>query len=525
MSKFNTKRGRYPATPRPTAVPATTNHRVATHEGGIGYEPDLESELVITAASFLVGEDTIYESASARDIRFVDLVHRATAADPEFVARFAPYLRNELKIRSASVMLAAEYVAAGGPEGRAVVNSVLARPDEPGEMIGYWFGRYGRNLKMAIKRGVADAATRLYTEKAALRYDGAGRAVRMADVIELTHPKPANAYQSALFTWLLDNRHHDDGVADPTLLPTLAAAAELAAVPVEQRDAVLAERGARVLSSAGMSWEQLSSWRAGGMDARAWEAAIPSMKPMALIRNLRNFDEAGVGRGAAKTVTKRITDKREVERARLFPYHVWSAYRQAPSDRWKVALGQTLAHTTANIPSLDRTLVVIDMSGSMQAPVARRSKVTRVEVAAVMAAVTAHRAAQVGTGTVDVVIYGQGNRRVSLRLGGSVLGHVRDLVSLIGSVGHATFGHTAIGAHFDAARHDRVIMFTDDQQHDAGSIDLSAVPLIYTVDLAGHRPRSLPSGGRGRYTLAGFSDATFSLIEVVEAGRRGDWPF
>ncbi len=525
MSKFNVKRGRYEATARPTAAIATSGLPIATFQGGIGHQPDLESELVIMAASFLVGEDTFYESARLRDDRFVDLVHRITATNPDFLVRFAPYLRNALKIRSASVMLAAEYVAAGGPGGRAIIDSVLARPDEPGELIGYWFGRYGRSLKMAVKRGVADAASRLYTEQAVLRYDSKARPVRMADVIELTHPKPTGPAQSALFRWLLDDRHHGDAVADPSLLPTLAAAAELAAVPESDRHGVLAEQGAEALNRAGMSWERLSSWRAGGMDAEAWEAVIPSMKPMALIRNLRNFDEAGIGRAAAKTVTRRITDRRGVAAARLFPYHVWSAYKQAPSDRWKVALGKTLAHTTANIPALDRTLVVIDTSGSMQATLGRRSKVQRVEVAAVMAAVTAARAAEVGTGTVDVVIFGQSHRRVELRPGGSVLGHVRELVSTVGSVGHATFGHTAIAAHFDRRRHDRVIMFTDDQQHDAGSVDLSAVPLIYTVDLAGYRPRSLPSGGRGRYTLAGFSDATFALMPVIEAGRNGHWPF
>jgi hypothetical protein len=60
---------------------------------------------------------------------------------------------------------------------------------------------------------------------------------------------------------------------------------------------------------------------------------------------------------------------------------------------------------------------------------------------------------------------------------------------------------------------------------DAGSVDLSYVPTIYTVDLAGYRPRSLPSGQTGRYTLAGFSDTTFTLMQTLEAGRNADWPF
>jgi len=52
---------------------------------------------------------------------------------------------------------------------------------------------------MPIKRGIADAVRRLYTERAALRYDGQSRQLRMADVIELTHPSPrdSSAYEYA----------------------------------------------------------------------------------------------------------------------------------------------------------------------------------------------------------------------------------------------------------------------------------------------------------------------------------------
>src|SRR3954453_22572234 len=109
------------------------------------------------------------------------------------------------------------------------------------------------------------------------------------------------------------------------------------------------------------------------MDAEAWEAVIPSMGVMALVRNLRNFDEAGISNAAVDTVIAKITTVDEVTRARLFPYQVWAAYKNAPSDNWKRALGRTLELTIANIPALDGTLVVIDTSGSMQATVSGRS--------------------------------------------------------------------------------------------------------------------------------------------------------
>jgi len=199
---------------------------------------------------------------------------------------------------------------------------------------------------------------------------------------------------------------------------------------------------------------------------------------------------------------------------------VWAAYKNAQSDDWKRALGRTLEHTVGNIPALDGTLVVIDTSGSMQSTLAGRSTVQRVEVAAVMAMATAKRAADV-----DVVIYGQTNALVRDLAGMSVLRGVEKVVGSVGSVGHATFGHTAIARWFDPARHKRVVIFTDDQQHDSGQVRLDHVPLIYTFNLAGYRPSALPAGEQGRYTLGGFTDATFVAMKVIEDGQNAYWPF
>lgn len=528
MPKFSGTKQR-PRRANPTVAVRTTNQRTRTHEGGGAFVRDAESELFLLAATNMVGEDTFYERASARDARFRELVHAVTASNPAFIAGADPengkvglaqYLRQTMLMRSAAVVMAAEYVAAGGPGGRSVVARALQRADETAELLGYWLNAYGRNVPMPVKRGVADAARGLYTERAALRYDGLSRQIRMADVIELTHPSPRDERQSALFKFLLDRRHHDDAVADPAVLPTLAAAAALDALPADNRQAALRVRGPDALAQAGFSWERLSGWLAGGMDAEAWEAVIPSMGVMALVRNLRNFDQAGISEAAIERVIAKITDAGEVARARLFPYQVWAAYKHAPSDNWKRALGRTLEHTVANVPALDGTLVVIDTSGSMQATLSGRSTAQRVEVAAVMAMATAKRAS-----SVDVVIYGQTNALVKRLEGASVLAGIDKVVRSVGSVGHATYGHTAVARWFDPKRHRRVVIFTDDQQHDSGHVRLDHVPLIYTFNLAGYRPSALLAGERGRYSLGGFTDATFTAMKVLEDGHNAAWPF
>ena len=526
MSKFATTNAR----PRPRAPIATTSERVLTHTGGLGFAPDEKSELVVLAAGLMSGELSYHESAGDRDARFRELVHSITRSEPGFIRRFAPYLRKDLRIRSAAIVLAAEYVAAGGKDGRQVVNSVLQRADEPAEMLGYWMGRYGRAIPAAIKRGTADAVRRLYNEHSVLKY-GAGhnRSITMADVLSLVHPKPSlmkgrhYTAQSALFKHLIGRKNGFDKLSDEAveLLPVLAEDQRLKRIPENKRRDFIRNNPADSDRHLPLTWERLSSWLPGGMDAEAWEIAIPSMGVMALIRNLRNFEQAGISPDSKNYVATMISSASEVQRSRIFPYQIWSAYKHVADDFWKVPLGEAFAHSTANIPKMDATLVVVDGSGSMDAPVSGRSKIMRHEIAAAHAAAMA-----VNSRAVDVVAFAQTSKAIKVPLGESPLATCRRINDILRSheIGWSTYGHTAIRNHFDPAKHRRVIVITDDQMHDAGT-DLSNVPLIYYADVGGYRPRSDEMGRNGRYTVAGFSDSLFDVIHVLEKGRDADWPF
>src|SRR5690349_13152153 len=231
-----------------------------------------------------------------------------------------------MHLRSASVVMAAEFARArqkppsatpngtagdpAGPTTRSVIASALSRADEPAELLAYWHQEHGRRIPQPVKRGIADAVTRLYTERAALKYDGQSRVYRMADVLDLVHPDPVHERQSALFKWLLDRRHdREDVTADPERLPVIAARAELEAMSLDARRAVLDEPGVGDrFRRAGVTWEWLSGWLGGPMDAKAWEAVIPAMGYMALLRNLRNFDDAGVSKAVREAVMDRLSD-------------------------------------------------------------------------------------------------------------------------------------------------------------------------------------------------------------------------
>ncbi|GAA3440860.1 TROVE domain-containing protein [Planomonospora venezuelensis] len=530
MSKFN--RILNPVTSRSAVSSPVTTERAPsgrTHEGAPGYVREAKGELFLLAVSNMVGEDTFYEGAGERDERFRALVHRVAVSDGEWMARFLPWLRGTANMRTAPIVAALESVRArlaAGEHGlnRRLVSSVLQRADEPGEALAYWMSRYGRAVPKPVKRGVADAVRRLYGERSLLKYDSDARGFRFGDVIDLVHPAPAadRPWQGELFAHALDRRHGRDRPI-PEALVTLRARAGLTALPVGERRAVLADRDR--LAAAGMTWEALAGWLQGPMDAGAWESVIPSMGYMALLRNLRNFDEAGVSDEAAERITAKLADPDEVARSRQLPFRFYSAYRTAPSLRWGHALDRALTSATRNVPSFGgRTLVLVDTSSSMTGgAVSARSTVTPAQAAALFGVVLAARGERV-----DLYGFADGVFRHEVGQGASVLREVERFCARIGEVGHGT--QIAASVRRTYSGHDRVVILSDMQTMSGYSSEGVAgaapghVPM-YGFNLQGYRHAAMPTGSGNRHEFGGFSDATFRLIPLLEAGGAAGWPF
>lgn len=500
--------------------------KARTFEGGAAYQRDARTELFLLAVSNMVGENTFYEAADERDERFRRLVHALAVSDADWLARLIGWLRTGAHMRTASVVAAAEMVKArldAGLSGgnRQVIDSALQRADEPGELLAYWIGRYGRAIPKPVKRGVGDAVRRLYDEHSLAKYDAQGRAVRFGDVLELTHPAPGTPAQGDLFKHAIDRRHdHADDIDDiPASLTTLANRARLLALPVAERRAVLDRPdAAETLRAAGMTWEALAGWLQGPMDAQVWEAVVPSMGYLARLRNLRNFDQAGVSDTAAGRITEGLAAPEAVARSRVLPMRFLAAFRTAPSLRWAGALERALDGSLANVPRLGgRTLILVDRSGSMFTCVSARSKLTRADAGAVFGAALALRCAHT-----DLVQFGTASARVCFSKGDSVL----KIVERFGNLG-GTNTAQAVRDHY--RNHDRVVIVTDEQVWAGyyGEKPTKAVPPeipVYTWNLAGYEYAHGPDGPN-RHTFGGLSDAAFAMIPLIEAGRIGDWPF
>ena len=805
MSKFSgSNTVTKPSKPKFGKGPLKTKTNVVkapTFEGGQGYVKGDKTALYTLAVTNMVGEPTFYESGPGRDNRFRDLVRKVTQKDPVWISNFIPFLRDTANMRSASIVVAVEAaVMIGemqrqgtdpGVSVRGIISSACSRADEPAEVLGYYLANYGRKIPMGIKRGIADAANRLYNERcvspdtlvltrslewipagqlqegdelvgfdeevrgvgrghsakmnvafvtsvgrvllptvkittdkgqtkvstdhrvvvrsetrnrewrraadlkpgdkliwfgtpwatdrsyeagwiagfldgegwvaqkrvsvaqnlgdtldsakecfkhlgfelhvgsteakanrqaaetltvaggryesmrllgmvgsvrldkdslwvgseivskgphvevgnayatvvsvqqlgqcenvtmgtstktfigdgflshnSVLKYDGGDRGVRMGDVVELTHPKPEAGWQSSLYKHVLDRRHgHVESI--PEDLRTIVANEALKNVPASERRALLTARGNEALAEAGYTWEILSGWLPGGMDAQAWASIIPSMGYMGLLRNLRNFEQAGVDRKVLKFVRDKLEDPAEVARCRQFPYRFWSAYKNSGSIFFAPAIEEALRLSCANIPELPgRTLVLIDTSGSMDAPVSGRSDIQRWEAAALFGA-----AMQARMKDVTLVAYGTNWEPVKTEV--SILRTVENLRARLGKVGHGTnTWPSALGAIQEFGPFDRIFAFTDMQDApprgrfgyqayrpspgETGKAGIAGVlpdVPIYSWDLAGYANANVNTNIPGQYLLGGFSDASFKLPPLLEAGQNAAWPW
>lgn len=521
MSKFNK------AVRTGVKSPITSTTATVNAKGAVAFERTQRSELFLLAVSNMVGQDRFHESAGTRDKRFEDLSRACAVAYPEWFEDFVGWLRNDAFMRSAAIVAGVEgadaLYDAGDRSGRSrkLVALAQSRADEPGEVLAYYEANHGKNFPAYLKKGVADGARKLYNEYSLLKYDGDSKGYRFADVLQLAHVKAKDVKQNALFSHALDRRY-GNAVAVPQGLDMVSTRANLMSTPVKERKKVIrTATGRETLKTAGMTWEALSGWLQGPMDKEAWEAVIPSMGYMALLRNLRNFLQAGVSATVMKGVLTKLADAEQVAKSKQFPFRFLSAYN-ANKGNLKVAaaLEEALEASLSNVPSLSgRTLILVDRSGSMFGYHASDKELSMADKAAIFGNALALRAENA-----TLVQFGSSAHEIQFNKTDSLLPMMNNYRSLGGTATAAALKQFYKG-------HDRVIVITDEQYDGygwyGGGDPSDAIPSstpMYTWNLEGYKAGG-KSGSMKRHTFGGLTDQAFKQIPLIEAGQAGAWPW
>lgn len=515
MSKFNSVPSVVPNSKTPLKLGTVLDS--TTYEGAPAATREAKTELFLAAVSDFGNEGSFYENASNRTDRIKTLTKEVALSDPQWMTDFISWLRNDANMRSISLIIALDaakaMLDAKVPGSRSVVYGALVRADEPGEALAYWTNTYGKTIPSAVKRGVSDAVLKLYNEFSLSKYDTASKGFRFGDVIRLTHPSPEDPKQAKLFKHAIERRKDSSARPDESLTLLANKKVFLALSKEEKLNIVLSKDGTKILKEAGLTWENIASEI--GLNAKVWEALIPNLGYMALIRNLRNFIGSGVSRETLSKVADRIADKNQVAKSRQLPFRFLSAYNSIESSgnfELLAALEKALNFSLENVPSLDgKTLILVDRSGSMFYSPSDKNGLDFADSAAIFGSTLALRAENS-----TLVQFGSDSSEVSFNRSGSVLNTLKEFDNMGG-----TNTHAAITKFYNSS-YDRVIVITDEQYNDYNYVN-NIKGNMYIWNLEGYS-RGFEAA-KNRHLLGGLSDQSFKMINMIEAGRKAQWPW
>ena len=402
FTKHVSTRLRHPVA-TPQSEPIHDAAQIANSAGGYAWAVDhwtrLDRFLVLGAegGTFYVGErELTRESASA--------VITALAEDGARVVRRTVEISESGRApkNDPALFVLAMAAALGDDATRAAALAALGRVARTGTHL-FHFLRYAKAFR-GWGRGVRSAVARWYTEKSAddlvyqlLKYQARdGWAHR--DALRLAHPKAPSTEHDALFRFATRGW---EAVAGSEALST-DVGARLEAVQALRHMSPL--EAARVIQVYRLTREMVPTELL--VHAVVWDALLERMPLGALIRNLGVMSKVGLltpDSEATRTVSARLRDRAAIRRARIHPLAVLAALKTYAQGHGMKGQG-TWTPVAPVIDALDdafylafgnveasgkRTMLALDVSGSMSVGVHGMPYLSCREASAAMALVTA----------------------------------------------------------------------------------------------------------------------------------------
>jgi len=317
----------------------TVSNKTVNKEGHVAYSMHDKSKLVTMVLTSFFNEKKFYGDNSNE---MKQLIPSVISQDPEFVSNLAVFARREFNMRSVSHVLAGflANVPDGKPYIKRTVEGITLRGDDATEILSFYLSEFGKPIPNGLRRAL-EAVISTFDAYTLAKYKGGGHAVKMRDLFRICRPHPKDAQQSVMWKQLIDGT-----------LPTP------------------------------MTWE--SELSVNGNNKETWEKLIDSGKVgyMALLRNLRNIVTANPD-NMDKVLTK-IADPESVRRSRQLPFRFLSAYKNMPAgsgSKVMDAIEDAADASIANLPHLPgKTVIAVDISGSMSANVSANSDVRCCEI-------------------------------------------------------------------------------------------------------------------------------------------------
>jgi len=433
--------------------------RPRTHEGAPAVRLTPEQALRRSVLACMLWEREFYEDGESIAVRIGELVPQVAAGK---VAALAVEARSAMKLRHVPLLLVREM--ARHATHRSLVADTLAaviqRADELTEFLAiYWAtSDAGPGVKRAplsaqVKKGLAAAFTR-FDEYALAKYDRAA-AIKLRDVLFLCHAKPVDAAQAELWKRLI--------------------AGELATPD---------------------TWEVALSATGGVAKREVWERLLGERKlgALALLRNLRNMKAAAVDQGLVEAALD------AVNMGRVLPFRFLAAARHAPhlEESLERAMLRSL-NGAAKLPG--RTVLLVDVSGSMVTQLSRKSEMLRTDAAYGLAVLLRELCEKV-----SVYTFSQETKLMAPRRGFAL----RDAMEHSQAHGGTYLGKALAEVEQEF---DRIVVITDEQSHDrvAGPRGRG-----YMINVASAKNGVGYASNGGWVHIDGFSESVLEYIRELE---------
>ena len=395
------------------------SRQAANHAGGYAFVVDdwtrLERFLILGAdgGTYYVAERKLVRENAACVERCLEADHRRTVETIATISESGRAPKNDPAIFA--IALAASVAS---PADRRVALAALARVCRTGTHL-FQFVRsveamrgWGRSLRAAIGRWYTERPVDALAHQL-LKYQQR-EGVSHRDVLRLAHPRPSSAEQHALLRYAVAGR---DALGARKVTGSQKAGrrdreygATEAALPrvVEGFERLRTEKHAPSAAAAlvreyGLTHEMVPSELLA--HAEVWGALLEHMPMTAMIRNLGRMSANGLLAplsAAAELVVSRLSDRERIRKARVHPMAVLFAARTyAAGHGLRGSLAWTPVSTVVDAldaafylafdnvqPTGKATLLALDVSGSMMAPIAGTPLTCR-EASAAMAMVTA----------------------------------------------------------------------------------------------------------------------------------------
>lgn len=424
-----------------------------TYEGGPSSPIPPFKQLQRLVSTCLLWEDTFYVDGKIITQQIEEVCKRV---EPDQIVWMAEHVFEKGLLRHIPLFLLVQALKRGAPNCKNAIQMICNRPDQMTELLALYWKDGRKPIPNQLKRGLA-LAFRKFDEYQLAKYNR-DKAIKLKDVLFLCHPKPIDEKQEDLWKRLIN-----DELKTPD------------------------------------TWEvRLSS---GANKKQSFEELLleGKMGRLAIIRNLRNMSQAGID--------KVFVRYNLLKKSRpILPFQFLAAAKNCP--QWEDIIDESMLLSMKDYePLIGKTLLLVDVSGSMKNALSGKSEMVRMDAACGIAILLKEICKDI-----DIFSFSEALAHIPPRHGMALRDAIVNSQVHSGTYLGKVLYYLMNNQQALMSSYERIIVITDEQTHDA--VPALSIPKQYIINVAPYQNSILNHGQW--HVVNGFSENVIEYIRDYE---------